>query len=271
MNIEEIMNVNFKKFSIDKDRLVIDALSLMDKNKTSILLCIDNKKELKGIITERDLLDRLGSIKSGKLKTSSIRISNIMVYDPVVAKPDDSVYKVAEIMYDNGYTGIPIVDDKLVGFVSQNEMLKVCQKIKTITVDKIMEKNPIIISEDSRLIHARRILFEKDVCYILVGSRSSVKGVATEGVLARAFSDFREKVPGVHQEERLRQITIEKYCKAPFIIAKDTSIGEAADQMLNKGTRILVITDKSERLLGIVSKDILIRFIKNKLSLKNFI
>ena len=270
MKISNLMNVDFKKFSIDKDRLVIDALDLMDKDKTSILLCIDNKKELKGIITERDLLDRLGSKKFGKLKTSSIRISSVMVYDPEVASPDDSIYEVAAIMNDNGYTGIPIVKDGPVGFVSQNEIIEICRKVNSITVQEIMDKNPIILSEDDRIIHARSIFFEKNTSSILLGSNGKVNGVITEGILSRAFANFRENVPGVHQAERIKQMILNDCKKSPILINNDMFIGEAATLMLEEGVRILVILDENENLLGTITKDILVEFVKNELSLKNY-
>ncbi|MHA1271366.1 MAG: CBS domain-containing protein [Candidatus Helarchaeota archaeon] len=270
MNVSEIMNVDFKKFSIDKDRLVPDALHLMDKIKTSILLCIDNKVELVGIITERDLLDRLGSKKSGKFKTSSIRISSVMNSNPEIIRPEESVYEVAQIMADKGFTGLPVVDTNLIGFISQNEMIKVCRKVNTITIDQIIDRNPIIMSEDERIIHARRVLFEKNISSIVVGSVNSVIGVVTEGILARAFAKFRENVPWTHQEERIRQITLGDCLKHPIFVSKDITVSEAAKILLNKGMRLLVVLDKTEKLLGIISKDTLIEFIKNKLSLKNY-
>ncbi|MHA1229543.1 MAG: CBS domain-containing protein [Candidatus Helarchaeota archaeon] len=270
MKISEIMNVDFKKFSIDKDRILTDALNLMDKIKTSILLCIDKKKELKGIITEREILDRLGSKKIGNIKTSSIRVSSVMIFNPIVVKPDDTIYYAARVMDENGYTGVPVMNQGLEGFVSHNEILKVCEKVSTITVEHIMDDHPIIISDDDRIIHARRIMFEKNVSYLLVGSKNSINGILTEGMLARSFADFRETTTDMHQEERIRAITVEECIRNPVFISKETTIGDAAKIMLEKGVRLLVILNDSGRLLGIVSKDILTKFVKDGLTLKNY-
>ena len=52
-----------------------DALILMDKHDLSMLLCVNNDK-LVGMITERDIADRLGSSRSKKLSPSSIIFSS---------------------------------------------------------------------------------------------------------------------------------------------------------------------------------------------------
>ncbi|TFF89270.1 MAG: CBS domain-containing protein [Promethearchaeota archaeon] len=270
MNVSDIMNVDFKKFSIDKDRLVVDALDLMDKNKTSILLCIDKKKKLKGIITERDLLDRLGSKKSGNLKTSSIRVSSVMVYDPEAVDPDTSVYNAARIMSKNNYTGLPVVnDDEPVGFITQNELLQVCLKVNTINIEKLVNKDPIILSEDERIIHARRLFFEKDIHCVLLRDEKGINGIVSEGILARTFANFRENVPAVHQEERIKQITLASCKKVPIFISKDTSISRASEIMLDNGVRILIAYENEETFYGSITKDILTVFVGNKLSIEN--
>jgi CBS domain-containing protein len=265
MNVSEIMNVDFKKFSIDKDRLVNEALDLMDKHKTSILLCIDKKNQLKGIITERDLLDRLGSKKSGKFKTSSIRISSVMVYDPEVVDSETSIYDAAKIMSENQYTGLPIVDDEPVGFISQNELLEICLKVNTIRIEELVDKNPIILSESDRIIHARRIFFEKEIHSVILNDGNEINGFVSEGMLARMFASFRENVPGVHQEERIKQITLTSCKKEPVFISKDTTVSEVAKIMLDEGMRILAVLDENDSFFGIISKDILTKFVSRGL------
>lgn len=266
MNVSEIMNVDFKKFSVDKDRLCNEALDLMDKHKTSILLCIDNKNQLKGIITERDLLDRLGSKKSGKFKTSSIRISSVMVYDPEVVDSETSIYDAAKIMNENKYTGLPIVnDDAPVGFISQNELLEICLKVNTIPIEELVDKNPIILSDSDRIIHARRVFFEKEIHSVILNDENGITGFVSEGMLARMFASFRENVPGVHQEERIKQITLNSCKKEPIFISKDSTVSEVAKIMLDKGMRILVVLDESDNFFGIISKDILTKFVSRGL------
>jgi len=269
MKVSEVMNVDFKKFSMDKDRLVIDAINLMDKYKTSIVLCIDKKKELRGIITERDLLDRLGSKKFGNLKTSSIRISSVMLSNPIVISPENTVYEAAQLMHDKGYTGLPVVNKELVGCVTQNEMLTVCEKVTSIPINGLIDTNPIILSENDRIIHARRIFFEKNIRYLLTGSPDNITGIITEGILARAFANFRESAPASHLEERLKHLILDDYKKSPVFVSKDITIGESAIKMLKEGVRLLVVLDDSDYLVGVISKDILIKFIKNKLTIKS--
>ena len=85
MKVSEILQDNIRKLTIDKNKLVSDALSLMDKHDLSMLLCVNNEK-LVGMITERDIADRLGSSRAKQLPASRIHVSGVMTYNPRVIK-----------------------------------------------------------------------------------------------------------------------------------------------------------------------------------------
>ena len=83
MRTGDLMEKNIRKISIDKDQLLVDAIELMRKQNLSILLCT-NENKLAGILTERELADRLGSSKSKTIKASSLHVSTSMYYKPRV-------------------------------------------------------------------------------------------------------------------------------------------------------------------------------------------
>ncbi len=53
-----------------------------------------------------------------------MKVSDIMTKDVLVVAPETPVFKVAEILYNNGYTGITVVQgDKVVGIVTEADLV----------------------------------------------------------------------------------------------------------------------------------------------------
>ncbi len=267
MRINEIMQKkDIRKISIDKDRLLIDAIEMMKKQNLSTLLCT-NEDKLAGILTERELADRLGSSKTKSIKTSSLHVSASMYYKPKTVNPNTDLSEAAEIMLKEEVSGLPVMeDDKPVGLITYNEMTQICQKLDDISLNKIMTKRPITISINDRLIHARNILFDKNVSVLPVLDGEDLIGLISEGMIARAFANFRNKVPGRHQEERLRYILVADAMKTdPPTLKEDDSIGEAATIMLEEGMRAVPVLNANNKLVGIVSKTDMVKLVKNNL------
>ncbi|NVM03141.1 MAG: CBS domain-containing protein [Candidatus Helarchaeota archaeon] len=268
MRISEIMEKNIRKISIDKDRLLIDAIEMMKKQNLSTLLCTNDDK-LAGILTERELADRLGSSKSKSIKASSLHVSTSMYYKPKIVSPKTELSEAAEIMLKEEVSGLPVMeDDKPVGLITYNEMTQICQKLDKISLNKIMTKKPITISISDRLIHARNILFDKNVSVLPVLDGENLIGLISEGMIARAFANFRNKVPGRHQEERLRYILVADAMKTdPPTLKENDSIGDAAKLLLEEGMRAIPIINDNDKLIGIVSKTDMVKLVKNNLKI----
>ncbi len=268
MKVSEIMFTELRSISIDKDRMISDALEIMDKQNISLLLVTKNKGKLAGILTERAIADRLGSSRAGKLKASSLHVSSVME-NVKFLDPDNDVEVAAEIMSKEKISGLPIVkNDELLGIITYNELTRLCEKVKTYSVEKIMSKNPIWISPDERLVHARNMIFEKKISVLPCISEMKVKGIITEGMMARAFAEFRETVPAKHQEERLRYILVGDVMKIPSIINVNEEIGNAANLMLTEGLRGIPIIDENEIFIGMVTKTDMINLVKNQFQVK---
>jgi len=261
LKITEILQNEKRKLIIDKDQLVTDALNLMNKHDLSMLLCV-NKGKLVGMITERDIADRLGSIKTKQLKPSSIHISGVMTYNPRVVS-DITIEEAAELMIRHKITGLPvIVDNELIGFISQNEIISLCTRFTTFPIKNLMSPVKIEIFPDDRLIHARKLMFENNFGSLLVIEQGKVVGVISEGSLARGFAKFREEVPARHQEERIRYLLVQDAMKQlDEHLSPDSTIADAANMMLEKGVRALPILDEEGKLIGIITKGDLTRFV----------
>jgi CBS domain-containing protein len=73
-----------------------------------------------GILTERDMLRAMAA----RMHTSDARVRQWMTADPITAPPDLDLEDAAQIMLDNGFRHLPVVDGSTVlGVVSLRRVL----------------------------------------------------------------------------------------------------------------------------------------------------
>ena len=96
---------------------VMDAVIRMDRLGIGALPVVDEKGNLVGIFTERDLLRRV--VAKG-LDPSRVRIEEVMTPNPVTVRPEDSVEEARRLMARIKARHLPVVDERgrLVGIVS---------------------------------------------------------------------------------------------------------------------------------------------------------
>jgi CBS domain-containing protein len=100
---------------------VYEAVKLMNKNKIGCLVVVYNG-EIVGILTERDLLERvLEKCRDPK----EIAVSQIMTEHVIVGKPNMELSEATRIMFENGVKKLPIIDGKnLVGIVTLTDIAR---------------------------------------------------------------------------------------------------------------------------------------------------
>lgn len=265
MKISDVMETDLRKISINKDRLIVDAIEMMEKENNSLLITL-NKDKLAGIMTERDLADRLGSKKAGTLKTSSLHVSSVQNTDYPILNPEAEIEEVAELMLRTHASGVPIVkNDELVGLIDESTLTKLNLRFKNSSIDQIMTRNVITVQPDDRLIHARKLLFEKQISFLPVCEGNDVVGVISEGMIARAFANFRDSVKKKHQEERLRHVLVENFMRVimpddGLSLTPEDSIADAARIMIEEGIRgVCVLKPGTMEVLGIVTKSDMVK------------
>ncbi len=96
---------------------VLDAVKRMDELGIGALPVVDDKGNLVGIFTERDLLRRVVAKGRDPAKT---RIEEVMTPNPVTVRPSDSVEEAKRLMARIKARHLPVVDEngRLVGIVS---------------------------------------------------------------------------------------------------------------------------------------------------------
>ena len=112
------------------DMSIMDAAKLMKDNKISRMPVVDKTDRVMGIITDRDVKEASPS-KATSLEIhelyyllSEIKVEDIMVRDPYVVTPMETVERAAVLMNEKGISGLPVVDEegKAVGIITESDI-----------------------------------------------------------------------------------------------------------------------------------------------------
>jgi len=125
MLVSEIVNRKGKiVLTVSEDSHVFDTVKKLDDTRAGALLVTNDKEELMGIISERDILYKC--YDSGKsLKESVVKNLMTSAQKLIVGKMDDSATYLMHAMIDKGIRHIPILeDDEIVSIISIEDVLK---------------------------------------------------------------------------------------------------------------------------------------------------
>lgn len=263
MQIKNLMSEDI--ITIDKDQNLSDALKLLRKHNVS-RLPVTNNKELVGIISERDIANKLGSSKYESMPASRLHISSVMVKDVFTVPQTMQLDEVARLMLENGIGSVPVMndDDDMVGIVSKADFVTLAVGIafEKITVKEIMSKDLTVVSPTERLVHARRQMLESHVGRLPVVEDESLAGMVTSKDLMRAFIDFRKKVPEKYQKSQIKEVLVEDIMSSnPTFTSKDATIADVARVMIETGYNGLPVVEE-DKVVGIITQTDILRLIE---------
>ena len=262
MQIKNLMSEDI--ITIDKDQNLSDALKLLRKHNVS-RLPVTNNKQLVGIISERDIANKLGSSKYESMPASRLHISSVMVKDVITVPQTMQLDEVAKIMLDKGIGSVPVMDeDKMVGIVSKADFVTLAVGIAfdKITVKEIMSKDLTVVSPTERIVHARRQMLETNVGRLPVVDDDALVGMITSKDLMRAFIDFRKKVPEKYQKSQIKELLVEDIMSInPTFVSKDMSITEVSNIIMETGFNGLPVVENDE-VVGIITQTDILRLIE---------
>ncbi|MBQ2830979.1 CBS domain-containing protein [Methanobrevibacter sp.] len=262
MQIKNLMSEDL--ITVDKDQNLSDALKLLRKHNVS-RLPVTNNKELVGIISERDIADKLGSSKYESMPASRLHISSVMVKDVFTVPQTMQLEEVARLMLENGIGSVPVMDDdKMVGIVSKADFVTLATGIAfdKIAVKEIMSKGSITVSSTERLVHARRVMLESHVGRLPVVDEEKLVGMITSKDLMRAFIDFRKKVPEKYQKSQIKEVLVEDIMSTnPTFVSKEMSITEVSEIIMETGFNGLPVVEDGD-VIGIITQTDILKLIE---------
>jgi CBS domain-containing protein len=122
MQVKEILRVKGNRLlSIEPTGRAVDAVRTMAEQNLGSLIVLERERML-GVLTFREILQAL-ALRAGTL--GDLRVSDVMVRDPVTATPDMEVNELRRTMLESGARYLPVVQDgKLVGVISFRDVAK---------------------------------------------------------------------------------------------------------------------------------------------------
>jgi len=111
-----------KPMTCSADHTVREAVALMAQKNYGAIVVIDGEGRVEGLMTERDLMRRL--VNEGR-DPETTKVSEIMTSDVRVAKADDEIVPWLQMMSNERFRRLPIVDEdgKLISIMTQGDFV----------------------------------------------------------------------------------------------------------------------------------------------------
>lgn len=120
ITIDELMTTN--PFTLRETDTLEDARRLMTEKHIRHVPVTDSDQQLKGLVTQRDVLEATNPESQGQ----SVKLSKIMIKKVSVIHSTDSVRQAAIYLQQHKYGCLPVVNDnRLVGIVTDSDYIGV--------------------------------------------------------------------------------------------------------------------------------------------------
>ena len=118
-------------------------------------------------------------------------IREIMQSETIVVQPEDSVHHALELLIEHSISGLPVTDadNRIVGIISERDVLKLFYEPEARTVSAVMTKDPTTISVDSPLVEVFDCLMANDFRRVLIRDQQKLVGLISRADLMPTILD----------------------------------------------------------------------------------
>ena len=135
ISVKEVMCKNV--VDVSPTERIVHARRQMLEAHVGRLPVIDDD-ELVGMITSKDLMRAFIEFRKSvpekyqKAQIKDLLVEDIMSSNPVSVSKDMSITEVSNIIMETGFNGLPVVeDDKVVGIITQTDILRLIEKLES--------------------------------------------------------------------------------------------------------------------------------------------
>jgi CBS-domain-containing membrane protein len=108
-------------YSIQPYASVRETVRLLCEHRVGALLVVDDAQEVRGIVTERDVLNMIHS-RSSSLE--DVRVEEIMTRKVAIAQAEDTIQHALQVMSENNIRHLPVGDENgIVAVLSITDLL----------------------------------------------------------------------------------------------------------------------------------------------------
>lgn len=129
IKVSDYMTTNLVKFRTDQS--VLEVMDTLIKKRISGGPVVNDKNELVGIISEGDCIKQISVSRYYNQPMKDVKVSDHMATDVDTIDGNMNVFDAAELFLKSKRRRFPILEDgKLVGQISQKDVLKAALKLK---------------------------------------------------------------------------------------------------------------------------------------------
>lgn len=264
MDVLDLKGIEIEELLV-KDVMSSSAVTATKGETLSAVISRMKKDHLREIpVLEGNKPVGLVSYSSFLLRRSlplSTKVEQVMHPAPRLEE-DMPITKAVEEMMASGVRGAPVVrNEKMVGFVSRTDIIKVLpnvEQLKNKKVSEFMTKNPQFVTEKESVRRAQMLmkgLMEKSLP-VVDSSGRLVGAVSMHEVMDIIWSPKSSKPYNelVGSDKEPPDIAVGSIMSQPAIsVSPSDSIGKVASLMLEKGLATIFVHE-GERLVGVVSQ-----------------
>jgi len=231
--------------SVTPDSTLLDALSLMESERISCLVVVDDNYCPVGIFTEQDAVNLVGSGRA----SSGLTMAGAMSHPLQTMSGSMEYHDAFQLMSNAGHRHLVVVDDdgRLAGIASETDFyhhlsLEYLTELKT--VSSAMRRDEPSLTENIDLASASQYMAEKrQGCVVVVRGEHAV-GILTERDVVRLAQEI----------ENPREVPVADVMRFPLLsVSPDSPLQEATRIMDGHGTRRLVVLEEG-RLVGLITR-----------------
>ena len=259
VNLEKV--VNKTPVVVDKGTSLNRAIEILLSRGISHLLVSDAGRII-GVLSEKDILSKICTIRTWKVDLGSLQVSSFYISPFYKVSYDDSLYHVIESIVKNSYGIVPVFkDEKLIGVVSKQDLMKIALKYRNKSLSKIVTYRPIIASANDRIFDLRDKIVREKISIIPIIEQLKVVGQVTDIRLLDVVTFIYNRFPWNIRERRARRMIARDIMQRKYDrLDERESIAQAANMFSTRGSKGILIF-KNDNFTGIVTKTDILQYI----------
>ncbi|NYT01636.1 MAG: CBS domain-containing protein [Methanosarcinales archaeon] len=254
MQVKDIMTT---PLSIDKSERLGQALDLMEKYDTRRLVVTNNGK-LGGIITMRQIARVLGTRRSLGLPASSLHVAAATLDAIITVLPEMEVEDAALLLQKTSVL-VVMKGEEILGWVRPREVLAT---VKLAGAARDAMRGALTVNPHERLIHARRMMMDRDLGRLPVVEGGKLVGIITERDIAKSLRAFRDLVSWRQQDARIKNLLVSDVMTQDVqSVYGDTPLEEVRAIILNENRGGLPVLNQDGQPVGMITRRCLIDYL----------
>ncbi len=269
MKVKDLMIKNV--ISVGKDDSVTLALNKMKKHGISQIPVVDGSKYI-GMLC-------LKTIVTKSIDPSQAKCGNFLSNVPSIRSNKDAEQAI-ELMLNSGVRALPVIDDTLVGIVSETDVIgalpTIAKGLLDLSIGSIASDCEYVTKNDSSS-KVKKIMLYKNVSRVPVVDNDKVIGVVgmidmikiMEGRKEMAARGGKTKEQGAKEKLNIEDVAVGNCMHAPAVISKEASLKDVLSSLtrfeeaiiLDNGVKIVTPKDILELVLSGPKKTVQVQVI----------